>query len=218
MQKTNDIKLVRIYVGTIPYLPADEQIRRCTEAAEALGLPANCIRSNGPGEWDEYVKALRKDEVAMVARLVALDERPLPSSQSAGDEFSERVSDLEVASLFVMDVEAGLRSTDKRKWREHRRATRRKITRGRNLKKSKAQSMARARHKAHPGIVAHWLSLEGTPIYKRVAQHWRDPQIPNAEIAIATAPEEAAELRTSSPKTWERCFGGRRGTTKPSNT
>lgn len=150
----------------------------------------------------------------MLPRLIVLDERPLPPGEQPGGAFLLRVLDLEAACGYVLDATTGTRSTDRAAWREHCRRTHGAITRGRELSSERASKIATERHENEPGLEAHWKSLKGKPVYRRVRQHWTDPEVPNAREAIESAPDEAGELRFASRRMWVRIFGGRRGQSK----
>lgn len=208
-QATKRQSIARAYVSDAVAIPVEEQIRQCTAAVAALGLPT-LDKVYGPAEADRFILDLRPTEVAVVFRLLALDERPPPSGMGVGAALMERIVAIEGRCRYVYDVVAELRSTDRR-WVEHRRKAVSTVSRGRTLKQRKARAMQRAAAESRGSVVENWKAMEGTAIYKRVGQHWRDPNIANAQEAIDTAPEEAGGLRGMSVSSWTEVFGGRTG-------
>lgn len=198
MIKTN---YTRAFIGDIPRLSRDKQIEICKEAVPELDAIYE------PKEFDLYVRNLRSDEVALLARLIALAERK-PKGRRPGIAFFLRVMQLRDNCAYIHDVEADIKSTDGQAWYDHVESTANKIMRGRALPKERARELARKSHADRaPGLVDEWLSKAKAKDRKRLASHWRDPVYKNAQEAIAASPDE--ELKSASVSTWTRIFGRR---------
>lgn len=197
MQKTN---YTRAFVGDIPRLSRDKQLEIC---ALAVGdLPA----IYGPKEFDLYIHNLRSDEVAVVARLIAIAERK--PKERAGVAFVQRLLKLLDNCAYILDAESGIKSTDGDNWYAHVKNTHNKITNGRELSSDNARRLAKKSHDARePGLYDHWTAPAMAKEHKQMAQHWRDPEFKNAQEAIAASPDK--ELQTVSVSTWTRIFGRR---------
>lgn len=204
--------LARAYVSDAIPTSRAHQVEMCAEAVAAIdGLPA-LDKVYGPAEADAFIRDLRPTEVAVLSRVLALDERPTPSGMGVGAALAERIVAIEGACLYVVDATAKLRSTD-RKWVKHRRAAIATASRGRTLPSEKAKKMQRKSVKVRGSIVEHWRALDGTALYRRIRQHWQDQEM-TAEEAVESAPEEAGPLGSASVSTWTRIFGPRTKNTK----
>ncbi len=197
-------------------MPREKQLELCHEAVNAVDGVPELENIYEPHEFDLFVKNLRKaNEVAVVARLMALAEKKPKGNRRPGIAFVLRLMRLRDASLYIVDAEAGLSSKDGDKWYEHVESTANKIMRGRPLSSERAAELAAMSNQDRlPGLVDEWLSPVRAADRQRVGQHWRDPSIKSAKQAIATVPEEFAELRTASRSTMERIFGGRTSRSK----
>lgn len=161
-------------------------------------------------ERDYWVRSLRRDEMALVARLEVIAEtrgtvkRPLV-------DFAATLADIVQRAGVVVDGETGITSADGRRWRDLVEVTARRLATGsRRLPKAKARRMAAVRWaRAEQGVVRRWLSPSKAAARAKWAQHYRDPIYPSARAAFEAMPEEIrAEL--GSLKTAERIFGRRR--------
>lgn len=209
MQKTKQPKHARAFIGDLPRLSREQQLELCHDAVAALDGVSALESVYESSEFDAFVRDLRSDEVAVIARLSALAEKK-PKGRRPGAAFFLRLDRLRGASLVILDADSDIRSDDEDKWLKHVESTANKITQGRKLTSAHAKKMAAKRHaKRPPGIVEEWKSRSRAADHRRVAQHWRDPSIKSAEEAIATVPEEFSELRTVSRSTMERIFGRR---------
>lgn len=197
MLKTN---YNRVFVGDMARLSRDKQLEICRGAVG--DLPA----IYEPAEFDLYVKNLRSDEVAVVARLIAIAERK--PKERAGVAFVQRLLRLLDNCAYILDAESGIKSTDGQQWYDLVKTTHNKITNGRELKSEDARRLAKKSHESRePGLVDHWTSPAMDKERRQMAQHWRDPAFKNAQAAIAASPDK--ELQAASVSTWTRIFGNR---------
>ncbi len=202
---TNQIKYTRIFVGDIARWNRDRQLETCKQYDPELKAIYE------PKEFDLYVRNLRSDEVALMARLVAIAERK--PKKRPGIAFVLRLIELLEKCAYIQDAQTGIKSTDGQAWLDLVENTYGSITRGRELRKEQAKKLAKLSHEARePGLVEDWLSDDRAEDRIRMAQHWRDPFIPSAKQAIAQCPDE--ELRKASVSTWMRIFGPRKAPRK----
>lgn len=90
-----------------------------------------------------FVQDLRKsDEIAVVARPIAFAEKRPETKRRPGIAFVLRLIQLRDESLFILDAETELCSTDGQKWYEHVERCANKIMRGRPLSTKRAAKMA----------------------------------------------------------------------------
>lgn len=198
------VKNVRAYLRPLKGLPVERQRAMCETAC-----PGASITYYDAHEREAWLRALRRDELALVARLDVLPEpkRPGVKTRPMAD-FSGALTEAQRKAHAVMDAEARLSSADKG-WRELVEYHGHRIARGhRELPKLRAKRMARNRwDAAEPGVVERWHSLAMRTEFQRWAQHWRDPQH-TAATAFAALPEHL-QKEFGSLTTVRRIFGTR---------
>lgn len=201
-------------MGSVPRYPREEQLKACVNGIERFGATPLDDAVYEPAEFDQLVSDLRMRtdsngihrEIVFIARLDALADR----GRGIGERFFMRLIRLRDVSYCIVEADTGLTSNDGEPWYDRVQEMASKLMRGRPLSKEQATKLGRvSQSDREPGLVDEWLSPIRTADRERVGQHWRDPSFKSAKEAIATAPEEFAELRTASRSTWERIFGGR---------
>lgn len=198
---TIPIKYTRIFIGDVARWPMDRQLETCRQ----YDPEQKAIYK--PKEFDQYVKDLRADEVALVARLVAIAEKK--PKKRPGVSFVLRLLRLLDTCAYIQDAQTGIKSTDGQKWLDLVEQTYGTITRGRELKPAQASELAKLSHEARePGLVEDWLSKKGTKEYFDCAAIWGNMDIKPAAKAIAMLPDK--ELKTVSPSTMRWIFGSRK--------
>lgn len=198
---------VRAYLRPLRGLPVERQREMCEAAC-----PGQTITFYEVHEREAWLRALRSDEIALVARLDVLAEpkRPGVKTRPMAD-FSATLSEAQRRAHAVMDAETGASSSDHgSSWRRLVEYTGQRLARGtRRLVKKDAKRMARRRwDAAEPGTVERWQSPAMRSEFARWGQHWRDPSFPNAEAAFAALPE-ALQKEFGSLTTARRIFGRR---------
>lgn len=199
------VENIRAFVRPIRFLTAERQMEMLTPFADGVDIVFYEAR-----ERDHWVRSLRRDEMALVARLEVIAEtrgkvkRPLV-------DFTAALSDLVQRARVVVDGETGITSADGRKWRDLVEMTARRLATGsRRLPKAAARRMAAKRWaRAEPGVVRLWQSTSKAAERAKWAQHYRDPAFPSARAAFEAMPEEIRRA-IGSLKTAERIFGRRR--------
>lgn len=202
------VKNVRAYLRPLKGLPVERQRAMC-EAA----LPGAGITYYDAHEREAWLRALRSDEIALVARLDVIPEPKRPGIKTRPmTDFSGALAEAQRKAHAVVDAEARLSSRDTG-WRALVEYHGQRIARGaRRLAKKDASRMARTRwDAAEPGTVERWQSPAMRAERERWGQHWRDPRH-TAESAFAALPE-ALQKEFGSLTTARRIFG-RRTTSK----
>lgn len=200
---TIDAKATFVFLGEIDRYPRDKQLEDCRKLAKMLDLPKIDRSIYEHTEFDALRSDLRGDEVVLLPRIDVLAER---NGRGIGTRFLTNLVKLTNETMIIMDVHQGITSRDFDKWYEHIELTRNRITNSRKPSKGHMSLMGTLRH-SKPGIVEHWTEYADKELYRRMAQHWRDPRHKNAGDAIESFPDE--ELRKASRKTIERIFGNR---------
>ena len=210
--KEQNARYARAFIGDISRVDRDKQMQICTEAIGDLDGVSELTAFYKPTEFDLFVRNLRHDEVAVVARLIGIAERK--PKERPGIAFYDRlIRLLQSRAAYILDAHTGITSLDGEPWRQLYLKTGRTITRGRELSSEKAADMATTRHEnKEPGLQEYWESMKGTDEYNRLASHWRDPIYTSSKEARAASPNE--ELRTASDSMWRRIFGGRTARSK----
>lgn len=204
------VKNIRAYLRPLKGLPVERQRAMC-EAA----FPGASITYYDAHEREAWLRALRSDEIALVARLDVLPEPKRPGIKTRPmADFSGTLTEAQRKAHAVMDAEARLSSLDKG-WRELVEYHGQRIARGhRELPKKRAKGMARKRwDKAEPGVRERWQSPAMRAEFERWAQHWRDPQH-TAASAFAALPEHLQKefgSLTTMRRIFERRTTGNRG-------
>ena len=208
----------RVFIPSVDYLPRSAQRALCADLVEAnADIPRfdvgvrEAVYGPGVGDLADLLNKLDREEVVIIPRVADLDFLPPVKGLGRGASFLQRLGDLVAGSAFVVEATSGLRSTDVSAWREHRQKTHGIITKRRSMTSERASEVSMERWKnAPPGVVALWKGYEGTGLFMRVRDHWRNvDDFPTAELAIKHAPEEAGALRDCKRRTWERIFRGR---------
>lgn len=197
---------IRAYLRPLRGLPVERQREMCEAAC-----PGQTITFYEVNEREAWLRALRSDEIALVARLDVLAEpkRPGVKTRPMAD-FSAALSEAQRRARAVMDAETGASSSDPgSSWRRLVEYTGQRLARGtRRLVKKDAKRMARKRwDKAAPGLRERWQSPAMRTEFERWAQHWRDPQH-TAASAFAALPEHL-QKEFGSLTTARRIFGRR---------
>lgn len=200
---TIETKATLVFLGQIDRYPRDKQLEDCREFAKAMDLPKIGRAVYEHTEFDELRKGCRGNEVVLLPRLGVLG---LGKGRGVGNRFLTSLLKLTNQTMVIMDVHNGLSSQEFDAWYDHVETTLNRLTNSRKLTKGQASKLG-SLPRTKPGIVEHWKKHEDKELYARMAQHWRDPKIPNAATAIQTFPDE--ELRKASRKTIERIFGAR---------
>lgn len=205
-------RYARAFLGDISRINRDKQMQICTETINGLEGVAELTAFYEASEFDLFVKQLRRDEIAVVARLIGVAERK--PKERPGIAFYDRlIRLLQSRAAYILDAHTGITSLDGERWRQLYLRTGRTITRGRELSSEKAADMATTRHEnKEPGLQEYWESMKGTEEYNRLASHWRDPIYKSSKEARSASPNE--ELRTASDSMWRRIFGGRTARSK----
>lgn len=197
------VENVRAYLRAIEGLPIERQRELCAAIAGATYYEGD--------ERDAWVRALRRDEMALVARLEVIAQPKTIGSRRPLVDFTATLADLLRKARVVVDAETGITSEDGRRWRDLVEWTAHRIATGkRRLPRKMAKTMAQKRWAAaEPGVVERWKSPAKTKDRERWGQHYRDPSFSSARVAFEAMPEEIrAEI--GSLKTAERIFGRRR--------
>lgn len=199
-------KNTRVYLGKIARYPREKQKAKCIEICDELELPKIDKRSYYEhNEVISFIHDLRKDEIAIVARLDGLAEI---KGVGVGLRFLMNVYKIDKTSLFILDAQTGLKSTDGDKWYQLVEATAMKIMRGRPLGSEQAKVMAAIKHEERePDLVEAWKGKKGDSDYMAVANIWGNLAMKPAEAAIKKFPDE--ELSKASKSTIQRIFGTR---------
>lgn len=193
----------RVMLGDLSRYPAKQQLKDCRELVAELELPkANSIYQHD--EFDDFVKDLLPDEVALVPRL---DVLMAYSGRGVGKRFYRNMLTVCRLSLYVLDVESGLRSNVREKWDAQIDLVYGRITKGRKLDPEVAKKMRR-KQAVEPGLVAHWKAKKGGADYKQAADQWGNLGIKPAEAAREKMKDK--ELQAASMPTLYRIFGTRR--------
>lgn len=198
------VKNIRAYLRQLKGLTVERQRAMC-EAA----FPGTSITYYDAHEREAWLRALRADEIALVARLDVLPEPKRPGIKTRPmADFSAVLSEAQRRAHTIMDAEARLSSIDKG-WRELVEYHGQRIARGhRELPKKRAARMSRKRwDAAEPGVVNRWRSPAMRAEFDRWSQHWRDPQH-TAATAFAALPEYL-QKEFGSLTTARRIFGPR---------
>lgn len=199
------VENIRAFLRPVRFLTAERQ----REMLEPLIGDTSAVFYEAK-ERDHWVRSLRSDEMALVARLEVIAEtrdkvrRPLV-------DFTAALADIIQRAHVVVEAETGITSHDGKRWRDLVELTARRLATGsRRLPKAEARRMATKRWaRAEPGVVRRWLSHSKAAARAKWAQHYRDPIYPSARAAFEAMPEEIrAEI--GSLKTAERIFGRRR--------
>lgn len=208
-------RYARAFIGEISRVDSEKQMQICTEAINGIEGVSELTAFYKPTEFDRFVKNLRRDEIAVIARISGIAERK--PNERPGIAFYDRLIQLlQSKAVYILDAHTGITSLDGEPWRQLYLKAGRSITRGRELSSEKGAAMATKRHESkEPGLEEYWKSMKNTDEYNRLASHWRDPIHKNARAAIASSPNE--ELRSASVSMWTRIFEGRRGKRKSIN-
>lgn len=198
---------VRAYLRPLRGLPVERQREMCEAACQG-----QTITYYDAHEREAWLRALRSDEIALVARLDVLAEpkRPGVKTRPMAD-FSATLSEAQRRARAVMDADTGTSSADPgSSWRRLVEYTGQRLARGtRRLVKKDAKRMAHRRwDAAEPGTVERWQSKAMRAEHGRWAQHWRDPTFSSAEEAFKAMPE-ALQKEMGSLTTARRIFGRR---------
>lgn len=195
------VENARAYLRAIEGLPLDRQRALCSAVANATFYEGD--------ERDGWLRALRRDEAALVARLEVIAAPKAIGGKRPLVDFTATLSVLLHKARVVVDAETGITSDDGRKWSDLVEWTAQRIATGsRRLPRKRAKSMAAKRWgAAEPGLVERWRSPAKKADRERWASVWRDPAYANAEAAANAV--DVAELR-GRETACRRVFGPRR--------
>lgn len=178
------VENARAYLRAIEGLTLDRQRALCSAVATAIFYEGD--------ERDGWLRALRRDEVALVARLEVIAAPKAIGGKRPLVDFTATLSVLLHKARVVVDAETGITSNDGRKWSDLVEWTAQRIATGsRRLPRTRAKSMAAKRWgAAEPGMRSRWRSPAMRTEFERWGQHWRDPKYNSAEAAFAALPED----------------------------
>ena len=198
---TKTTKYTRIFIGDVSRWPRKRQLAKCAEIEPVQKAVYE------PNEFDLYVRNLRNNEVALLARLVAIAEKK--PKKRPGVAFVLRLVALLDNAAYIHDAETGIKSTDGQKWLDLVEATYNSITQGREISSDRHKELVKKAIEARePGLIADWKARKGSPEYDAVANVWGNLNIKPAEYAISQLPDK--ELQGVHPSTMRHIFGSRR--------
>ena len=197
---------IRAYLRAINGLSVDRQREMCERASGG----AHVTYYDGH-EREAWIRALRSDEAALVARLEIIPEPKRPDGLRPAVDFVAAMSELLRRSAVLIEAETGTTSADGAKWRRLVEYTGTRVASGmRRLPRKRAKAMSSVRWgKADRGVKAKWLSSGMRAELARWGQHWRDPKYQSAEAAFRALPDEM-QLEFRSVHMMRAIFGGRR--------
>lgn len=205
-------KNIRAYVRPFGTYTEEKQRDMIAQAAGKIGLPVS-IYVEGKQSRDAWIRALRKDEVALVARL---DVIAAPKREGVRPlmDFAKAIAVLSNNCAYVMEAESGAKSEDKKRWEALVDATVGILASGRRLTTREARRMARKRHaKAPPGAARR---LKADPEFqRRWGPVWRDPAFENGAAALAALPDEINSLSMAYRVLGDRRPGDRKAGGRP---
>lgn len=201
---------IRVYVRSMPRMSEGEQRRICEAWIEASGIKSHVVYVEGASGRDAWLRALRDDEVACVARLDVL-AKPRAAGVRPSADFTTTLAAITARCAFIVDASAEVTSRDGKRWLDVVEWAANHIAKGRRtLTRKQAQKMARARKKSPPGVVEHWHSPGMAKQLARWGAIWRDvTKYPNQDAAFA-AMDQAVQDEINSPWTARKVFGPRR--------
>lgn len=197
----------RAYVRPARGLDAERMAEACQAVALRLGVPCT-VYVEGEQSREMWLRALRKDEAAIVARLFLLAGPRKPGRRPSVD-FTTTLADVLQRAAYIVDAQTGITSKDGKRWRELVEAAISRVVQGRALRPAKAREMQRkSRERAPIGVVRHWTSPAMREERERWAAHWRDPVYTSAVAAFEAMPAEM-QAEFGSVITARRVFGPR---------
>jgi hypothetical protein len=196
---------IRAYIRPTGTLTERAQRDAVEKAAAKLGLPFKIYVENKSGDVRAaWIRALRRDEVAMVSRLELLaGPRKQVGKPSADFMGAVTLASSNAAMLYDADRKVG--SNEGQKWAEVATYATNLVTQGRRLTPVKAREMANKSHEnREPGIVARWRDdpamRDQFNLYGSV---WRDRvKYPNAVDAVKAMPAEIGSV-SMAYRIWE---------------
>jgi len=201
-------KNTRCYLCRIDRYPLKKQLADCVEYAKQNDLPVVRDSVYQPNELDMFIHNITpfNDEVALIPRLEGLVER---KGDAPGKRFLVNVARVCAKTLYIVDVETGIRSDTGKDWDVLIEDTYNKITKRRApLDKEKYRAAGKIANK-EPGLEDAWKrkKKDVTDDYIENAKVWGNLAIKPAEKAISMFKD--AELRDVSKSTIQRIFGSR---------
>lgn len=204
--RKNIVTLYRAMAG----LPVARQREACHEAAKQLGCKIIAEYTVGElgGDAEEWRKALRPKDAAMVAVLQVIPDQRRPGYRPS-TALTKVLADLCVRDITVLVAMRNVSSEDDARWASEVASAHDAVSSGRQLTPRQARKMA-AKSVANraPGASNRWLADAMTPAREAMARIWRDPVYPNASAALAAMPKDV-KSDIGSVETAYRIFGRR---------
>lgn len=174
------------------------------------------------GARDEWVKNMRKTEVAIVWALWQVAEPGKSSVRPVTDQ-TQAVEALQAASFAVIEATTGITSLDGEKWRARKAECIDYIAAGKRRHAPRTQvEVKKARKRAAPGTVARWLDPANKVIFDRWDTHWKSMKYKTTVDAWNALPQkirnELGTMRTAAEIFKSRHAGDPRKGGRPRKT
>ena len=199
------VQNIRIFLRPSRAYPEDRQREACASVVAKIGGPSVEYIA-GTHDRAAWLKALRRDEVALVASLDLLAE---PRKKLKGRplvDFFATLADAASRCLYVIEADSGVTSKEPSKWQAVVEAAGNRIAAGRPLGRARAVKMARKRWegRSERGTVDKWRRPHMAKERAQWGAIWRDPKHANVREALDALPEEINSVATAY-----RIFGPR---------
>ena len=199
------VQNIRIFLRPSRSYPEDKQREACADAIAKIGGPSVEYVA-GQHDRSAWLKALRKDEVAMVASLDLIAEPRAKIKARPLVDFSATLASAIARCLYMVEADSGVTSKEPARWLAVVEAAGNRIAAGRPLGRARARKLALKRWEknAERGTVDRWLRPHMAKERAQWGAIWRDPKHANVREALDALPDEINSVATAY-----RIFGPR---------
>ncbi len=146
-------------------------------------------------EREEWIKALRKDEIARVARLDVIPPVGRVGRIGPTTDLAAVVPDIISRCAYLEEAATGITSLDKGRFREAMELAGRRVSQGRMLDPKRARAMAKkSREVTPPGTYAILSSPDYAEWRDIWGSRWRDSRYESGEAAYNSMPADVRAL------------------------
>lgn len=187
---------IRCFVRPSRTYRLDRQKAVCEEAAARLDLDVVWyIQDEEAGDRDLWVRQVRDDEVAMVARLDMITGSRKEIGGRPIVDYSLAIAKLERNAGLIIEASTGARSDKRKAWEARVEACANLIAQGRDLRPEVARDMARKSHRARSAVakVKLWADPSMASEIASLRLIWTSRDLKNDEQRFNALPADARE-------------------------
>lgn len=187
---------IRCFVRPSRTYRLDRQKAVCEEAAARLGLDMVWyIQGDEAGDRDLWLRQVRDDEVAMVARLDMITGSRKEIGGRPIVDYSLALAELSKRAGLIVEASTGARSDRPKPWKARVEACANLIAQGRDLRPEVAREMARKSHRTRSAVakVKLWADPSMASEIASLRLIWTSRDLKNDDARFAALPVDARE-------------------------